>query len=411
MSRAEASKKSKVIIKELQSIRKRYNRLGLSKYVSIGSTISSSISPFFDKPGVFSFVKSGINLIQNFLPPESLEDYFDGEEWESLFPKGLVDFIALYLIHNYKYEVISDEDCEWSVLIFDVDGVKCGWKVSSGLLKSSDYLTNPFVWQLYHEAGKQNHIIERLSSIIWDSFENKSIVLGIKISKNYEWAFFFEQDSITTSLSSEVAERHIKNFQLAFDANETRSILFYGPPGSGKSTLARQISNKLNLKTLRIKISAVQHDNTIKQILSIIKPDCIILDDFDRSQHQDLMLDTLYEFRLTTKLIIATANNRSDLDEAILRPERIDEIEFIDRLDEQVIRSILEGEPEEQVQQMIEWPVAFITEYKRRRKWLTVEEAKNSIVELAERVKRLDEYSESKKDHQKILTSMSNRQI
>jgi len=41
-----------------------------------------------------------------------------------------------------------------------------------------------------------------------------------------------------------------------------------------------------------------------------------------------------------------------------------------------------------------DWPIAFIQEYVKRRKFMTQSEAEESIRELAMRVKRLDKYEE-----------------
>jgi hypothetical protein len=62
-------------------------------------------------------------------------------------------------------------------------------------------------------------------------------------------------------------------------------------------------------------------------------------------------------------------------------------------MDEDVVKSVLGSEHEDAYETVKEWPIAFIQEYVKRRRFMSQEEASNSIVELAKLVKRLDSYS------------------
>jgi SpoVK/Ycf46/Vps4 family AAA+-type ATPase len=126
-------------------------------------------------------------------------------------------------------------------------------------------------------------------------------------------------------------------------------------------------------------------------IALILQPQCIILDDFDRGCTDETMFEALAFLRKHVKLIIATANNRSQIDEALLRPGRFDELGCIKTLDELVIRKIL-GQHQDVFEDVKTWPIVFIEEYVTRRKFQTHEEATQSMLELAERVRRLEHY-------------------
>jgi ATP-dependent 26S proteasome regulatory subunit len=90
-------------------------------------------------------------------------------------------------------------------------------------------------------------------------------------------------------------------------------------------------------------------------------------------------------------------NNKNRLDDALLRPGRIDELILIDKMDEEVVKHVL-GEYVDGYDLVKDWPIAFINEYVVRRTYLSVKDAADSVTELANRVAELDDYRESDKD-------------
>jgi len=149
----------------------------------------------------------------------------------------------------------------------------------------------------------------------------------------------------------------------------------------------------MGFRSFRIRIADLgQLDNsTLFEALNIFQPDSVILDDFDRTHHQAQLLETLEYFQEKVKLVIVTVNNRRKLDDALQRPGRIDEIELIDKMDEEVVRHVL-GKYVDGFDLVRDWPIAFINEYVIRRTYLSSEEAAASVKELAKRVKALEKY-------------------
>ena len=70
-------------------------------------------------------------------------------------------------------------------------------------------------------------------------------------------------------------------------------------------------------------------------------PVAVILDDFDRAHNQDEMLEVLEYFQQRVKLVIATVNDKKQIDQAILRPGRFDELISVKNLDTEVVLNVL----------------------------------------------------------------------
>jgi glycerol-3-phosphate cytidylyltransferase-like family protein len=155
--------------------------------------------------------------------------------------------------------------------------------------------------------------------------------------------------------------------------------------------MAREVVRRLGLRSLRIRVEDVGtlDNNSILQALLILKPDVVILDDFDRNSSQSHLFEALENLQKNVKIVLATVNERNRLDEALLRPGRFDEMICVDRLDEEVVRLVLGPDCQDSFEQVKDWPIAFINEFAKRRLFLSPTEAKSSMDELIKRVARV----------------------
>lgn len=119
---------------------------------------------------------------------------------------------------------------------------------------------------------------------------------------------------------------------------ESRKLLYYGPPGTGKTTLARRIGHKVGgNRVLRIESSAMSRvgDNLIAKYVAMLSPRVIVIDDLDRNAHYtNTLLHYLEKVDrdsdLKSVVVIGTVNSIDELDPALLRPGRFDEVHEID---------------------------------------------------------------------------------
>ena len=154
----------------------------------------------------------------------------------------------------------------------------------------------------------------------------------------------------------EVIELPIKHPEI-FDAlgiSQPKGVLLYGPPGTGKTLLARAVAHHTKCQFLRVSGSELvqkyigEGARMVREIFNMARenaPTIIFMDEIDSiggsrvegargdSEVQRTMLELLNQldgFEATQNIKIIMATNRIDiLDDALLRPGRIDrKIEF-----------------------------------------------------------------------------------
>lgn len=162
-----------------------------------------------------------------------------------------------------------------------------------------------------------------------------------------------------------------------------RGYLFHGPPGTGKSTASAVLTYTLGLPLYVFNLATVPDDSRLEQAFNGIdttKPAVLLIEDIDTivpDREHDKSKKT---FSLGTLLnsmdgvaakenliLILTTNHRDRLDEALLRPGRIDrQIEFDYATDEQIITAIKLFFKEDQnkaISEMCKWerPITMAT--------------------------------------------------
>jgi DNA replication protein DnaC len=360
------------------------------KVISTTSELLDKVTPFFQKPGLISCVTAIIGTISVLSDDNRTycDTFFEyGGSWEELRFEALNSFLE-EAIKDDPFEITVPYDDDRSLIkIVTTHGIKIGWVVK---------YTSIFGY-MYFETGKFEVVKKILQDFLWRKFGGTSLVLRQNNSNrnNDKVKLQFDEDTLVEALPSAKATEISNKFRKAFDVGVNRSILLYGPPGTGKSTMARQIAKELNLRSFRVRVEDLGNDSKILfDVIDIFKPDCIILDDFDRDDHVTLMLETIAYIRKNVKLLVLTANNKNAIDDACLRPQRIDEIELINSIDENVIKKILGEHADLLFNTVRYWPIVYVIEAVLRMKWLTPKEAVSSLEELAKRVNDLSSYDD-----------------
>lgn len=119
-----------------------------------------------------------------------------------------------------------------------------------------------------------------------------------------------------------------------------RGYLLHGPPGNGKSSLANAIANKYNLNMFNLPLSSVRNDQKLQTYFTGLRPRSVVLlediDIFKRQISRDGaangeaptmagLLNVLDGINTPHGLVtIMTTNRLEALDDALVRPGRVD---------------------------------------------------------------------------------------
>lgn len=344
------------------------------------------LQPVIEKPTLWNGIKAAVMLGKVIVDDMEIwpEIYFD-EGW--IQPYGFeFNEIVLKVLEKFPCTTLKTAEDYRVIKIINLNGIKVGWLHNTRL---------NFGDAVHVDSSRVEEAKEIISKLLWERFKDKPIVLHKKSSKKpggMENPISFDIDDSFNPLPCEYSRNYSEYLKKCIDANVARSVMFYGSPGTGKSTMTRAIVDSLHLRSFRIRIEDIGDIDsaTLFEAVNIFKPEAVIFDDFDRVSEQVSLLETLEFFQRHVKLILATVNDRSKLDRALLRPGRFDEFVHVKKMDEEVVRHIL-GEYGDAFETVKDWPIAYISEYVKRRKFLTPEETIRSIDELTKRMTSLKE--------------------
>lgn len=271
--------------------------------------------------------------------------------------------------------------------IAELPDIQVGWMVGA-----FDRVERIFLMGTDMPAVQEN-ILQVASNAFWARRKTRHQVLRLSKNRYNDTKPGLVDDDTRHVHQSKLSNSLVENTRQYMDAGVSWTYMLYGPPGSGKSTAAQRLIMDLNIRSLRLPVETIHmlEADDLDMIFKVVRPEAVVMDDFDRCHHQEILLERLEKLRREVKLVVATVNNPDELDEAVLRPGRVDEWVEVDRLDVDAIRNILGDYADDSLDLVKEWPVAFIENYITRRRVLKMSaiEARDSMVELAARVKRM----------------------
>jgi nucleoside-triphosphatase THEP1 len=330
------------------------------------------------KPSGLEYLSFGLSMKGNFheaFPEPAPFLFFRGkEEWVRLnYDDDFYNFVFNLLKNeNHHINKVARNEQGETAYIITIDGISFGACAFNNKCE-----------KIYVHQSNLNDYEALLAKLFWQQFETNRIVIGCKSNEIYSREEFHEP-IFATQKASELAS----TISVYTDHGISRSILFYGPPGSGKSNLAKSIISKLDYKSIRIKnLDGICLDS-VYLILKVFNPDAIILEDIDSMEMSDMsvILDKLETFNRQGKLIIATANNPTRMESAIIRPGRFDEVIEINILEKEAVYNLI-GSDDHAIYTLVkDWPAAFILELMKRIKAKGKEAALAEIKDLTSRM-------------------------
>lgn len=350
--------------------------------------IFDSVHKMVEKPAPWNVAKESMKIAQVLLTREmpNSNDFFWQNDWDMPFSSEM-SLVVLDLLKGREARTIKTSDKSNTIRAVDIEDVTLAWVSQEGKAGTDD------VWCRPGQRGRAREII---NSLLWEKFGDKPLLVRkAKGNKDFENKVALEIDDKIPPLKSKKALEMATYLKRCFDAGVNRSQLYYGPPGTGKSTLVRAVTDILGLRTLRVRVEDVADmDNTlIHEIISSFEPDSIIFDDIDRATMMHHMLEMVDDIKRNVKLLCATANNKQELGDAMLRPGRFDELIEFRYLEEEIIKRELGPANEHLYEAVKKWPIVYIQELVTRRRFMEEEAAVASMAELKKRVKGLKKYS------------------
>lgn len=385
---------------------KRYDINTLTTKLNVITAIYGALDEMITKPTPCNIVKNVSTIAVNALGFINDADLcvFPPEEWSQPFSSYFNRVIFEAFKHDDR-EIVQVHKMFRSEIV-DVGNARIGFShgISNGFT-DGDAPSVALDANVYVEMKNYDEAIAAIRDRLWSMHRSNVIemveetMIGHRCGERIK----FIDNNLHVPIQSEKALSMARYLQRCFDAGVNRSLFIYGPPGSGKSTIAVTIIDELKkLRTLTVNSSMFDHEHSLAVIDAVktYKPDAVIIDDFDRASDQSSLLSLLEHLRKNAKLVIATANSRVGIDEAVLRPGRFDELIFVKHLDEAVIRHVLGSENEDAFEMVKGWPIAFIHEFVQRRKFLSVDDALKAVMELRSRVARLSTYDDEGDDEE-----------
>ena len=362
-----------------------------SELLELASDVAANLADAAAKPTPFNMIKCGLNIWRTMNDNQMYAEEYFTPDWCAPFNECFNDFIVS-ILEDLPCKVIKTSEEERLIKIAQVKGEEIGWIL---------HTTQGEIQGVYVLKNRKEEARTALKQAQWEKVQHRYIVMEkIPGKGDYSESIHFTKDEDIVGLQSKKADEYSKYLKRCMDAGVARTVLFYGPPGTGKSTIARALADRLDLRTLRIRVEDIGNfDNTvIFEAIDIFKPDAIILDDLDRAMQQTHLLETMDRFHKHIKLVFATVNHQEQLDDALLRPGRFDEIVRIRRLDDVVIKKVLGDENLHMFEKVKDWPVAFVQEYVTRRRFMSEEEALLACKELQKRVDKLRSYDDDEEE-------------
>lgn len=253
-------------------------------------------------------------------------------------------------------------------------------------------------WERLSYSSAQHSLEDALAGLgraYWETYGSNiqmSTVLGAKQEPQHVLTRWVGEKALPSARAATLAAR----LNAFMRAGKPRGVLFYGQPGTGKSCLMQQLAHHLTGATLYCQIAACDPDPLadITAAAVMLRPTNLLIDDFDRHGVFTRSLTQLEALRQYTQTLLVSVNNYEEMDAAVTRPGRFDEVVHIDQLDAEVFAGLTVTLPPAVRTQIRTWPAAHLHELRER---LAVLGPEHLVAEVADLQKRVEDNTRRQK--------------
>lgn len=337
-------------------------------------------------PGAAALGLRTVNTLRE-LRSRSPESHF-AEGWKPLPLHGMetllhAAFSANLEVHPRPVAGMYDHSPAYTA---ELSGIEFGWAVSqlprgSGGLRSrgwADEGASSVQGTWVRVDQDQAVALQVLGRCVWTHLSSLSL-----LARNVrQGGLSFVPDPNDEILPSRTGQHlYESRLQPALKRGINRSAFLIGDPGIGKSCMLRYIASLHGGLQLRFKLADLHglSGSEISQVVEILRPDVLMIDDFDRfvgaddrrnrsSPEATGMLDPLERINALVPLFIVSANYSEGITPALLRPGRFDEIIVMDVLEPEIYAKMLPGAPEKMIAaiQRSRMPMSHVVELRKR---------------------------------------------
>lgn len=351
----------------------------LRHILEIADDVSEIIVNLRDNPKPLDYASIGFRLVSSSLKhydklgKNPFKGWKDLQLWE--FKQYLFDITK----HNHNIDVIREKD---NVIFYatKIYGKDFGWKERDG------YIDGPFV----PPSESHDDALSILGRMTWEYMCSNSCMLLKKSRSDYESGTIICADNLEEQVyESQAANEILKRSQSFIEKGYNRSVMLYGKPGTGKSSAMKYIAREMGGYTLRINVSDLDNLDSEDMLCAIdlLRPDILIIDDFDRVSRPDKFLADLERFNKKIKLFIVSVNSIKSLDTAVIRPGRFDDILKLEKIDQKIVDQLIGDVSPDVYKRLSNLPIAYISEFNKRKQILGLEQAVDEVENLEFRIR------------------------
>jgi hypothetical protein len=344
-----------------------------AKAVRVGSELADVLVHVTTKPSLLTGLSVAARAINAFgdVTTTTPESYFSS--WPHFRSIGtLSEFVLEHLMrHDLVKDAPNARVKAGRILLAEVHGHRIGW------VQQDMWTQGPWI----PDGQSAETTMAAIGRFLWESLGNALIARKSLMGRDY-----LEPDPLHKVHESKDAVVLFESLQPFLRKGHPRSVLLHGEPGTGKSHVMKHVSRLAGGLSLRVKARDLDRLDSIGNIIQLLCPNAVLIDDLDRIDRPEAILSEIEVVRGTCGLLMVSVNRLAGLDPAVLRPKRFDEVIHLESLDPEVIDTLIGPDVPPDIRSCLRvLPVAYIGEFHLRCEVLGMEAALKSVTSLVER--------------------------